>query len=79
MITANLTQLCFVPHKKKVEKITYNALPAALTGSECVSFHSCRVSPVSKNDRLDMWSRQYLQQQNQIGAQNMNPYVITTH
>jgi hypothetical protein len=37
----------------RVERITYNALPATLTG--------------------DMWSRQYLQQQNQIGAQNMNP------
>lgn len=37
----------------RVEKITYNALPAALTG--------------------DMWSRQYLQQQNQVGSQNMNP------
>ncbi|KAF5384254.1 hypothetical protein D9615_003331 [Tricholomella constricta] len=37
----------------RVERITYNALPATLTG--------------------DMWSRQYLQQQNQIGAKNMNP------
>ncbi|KAJ3511275.1 hypothetical protein NLJ89_g4191 [Agrocybe chaxingu] len=37
----------------RVEKITYNALPATLTG--------------------DMWSRQYLQQQNQIAAKNMNP------
>lgn len=37
----------------RVERITYNALPATLTG--------------------DMWSRQYLQQQNQIAAQNMTP------
>ncbi|THH15834.1 hypothetical protein EW146_g4704 [Bondarzewia mesenterica] len=37
----------------KVERITYNALPATLTG--------------------DMWSRQYLQEQNQIAAQNMSP------
>ncbi|KAF9467133.1 hypothetical protein BDZ94DRAFT_1211502 [Collybia nuda] len=37
----------------RVERITYNALPATLTG--------------------DMWSRQYLQQQNQISARNMNP------
>jgi len=37
----------------RVERITYNALPATLTG--------------------DMWSRQYLQQQNQIASQNMNP------
>ncbi|KAG6875753.1 hypothetical protein C0993_007550, partial [Termitomyces sp. T159_Od127] len=37
----------------RVERITYNALPATLTGS--------------------MWSRQYLQQQNQIAAKNMNP------
>ncbi|KAF9011853.1 hypothetical protein BDQ17DRAFT_792870 [Cyathus striatus] len=37
----------------RVERITYNALPATLTG--------------------DMWSRQYLQQQNQIAAKNMNP------
>ncbi|KAJ3006879.1 hypothetical protein NUW54_g3766 [Trametes sanguinea] len=36
-----------------VERITYNALPAELTG--------------------DMWSRQYLQQQNQIAAKNMSP------
>jgi hypothetical protein len=39
----------------RVERITYNALPAEMTG--------------------DMWSRQYLQQQNQIASQNMNPYV----
>ncbi|PIL25174.1 hypothetical protein GSI_13063 [Ganoderma sinense ZZ0214-1] len=37
----------------RVERITYNALPATLTG--------------------DMWSRQYLQQQNQIAAKNMTP------
>ncbi|KAA1468402.1 hypothetical protein DENSPDRAFT_463211 [Dentipellis sp. KUC8613] len=37
----------------RVERITYNALPATLTG--------------------DMWSRQYLQEQNQIAAQNMSP------
>ncbi|KAI0825775.1 hypothetical protein BC629DRAFT_1586645 [Irpex lacteus] len=37
----------------RVERITYNALPATLTG--------------------DMWARQYLQQQNQIAAQNMTP------
>ncbi|PFH53444.1 hypothetical protein AMATHDRAFT_137444, partial [Amanita thiersii Skay4041] len=37
----------------RVERITYNALPATLTG--------------------DMWSRQYLQQQNQIAARNMSP------
>jgi len=37
----------------RVERITYNALPATLTG--------------------DMWSRQYLQQQNQIAAQTMSP------
>jgi len=37
----------------RVERITYNALPATLTG--------------------DMWSRQYLQQQNQVAAQNMTP------
>ncbi|OSD04868.1 hypothetical protein PYCCODRAFT_1363452 [Trametes coccinea BRFM310] len=37
----------------RVERITYNALPAELTG--------------------DMWSRQYLQQQNQIAAKNMTP------
>lgn len=37
----------------RVERITYNALPATLTG--------------------DMWSRQYLQEQNQIAAQNMTP------
>ncbi|OJT11217.1 hypothetical protein TRAPUB_12261 [Trametes pubescens] len=37
----------------RVERITYNALPATLTG--------------------DMWSRQYLQQQNQIASKNMNP------
>ncbi|KAH9474823.1 hypothetical protein JR316_0013289 [Psilocybe cubensis] len=37
----------------RIERITYNALPATLTG--------------------DMWSRQYLQQQNQIAAKNMNP------
>ncbi|KAL5485522.1 hypothetical protein ACEPAI_8164 [Sanghuangporus weigelae] len=37
----------------RVERITYNALPATLTG--------------------DMWSRQYLQEQNQIAAQNMDP------
>ncbi|PPQ92505.1 hypothetical protein CVT25_010338 [Psilocybe cyanescens] len=43
------TELCLVV----VERITYNALPATLTG--------------------DMWSRQYLQQQNQIAAKNMNP------
>ncbi|PIL24884.1 hypothetical protein GSI_12771 [Ganoderma sinense ZZ0214-1] len=36
-----------------VERMTYNALPATLTG--------------------DMWSRQYLQQQNQVAAKNMNP------
>ncbi|KAH9940880.1 uncharacterized protein BXZ73DRAFT_98712 [Epithele typhae] len=38
----------------RVERITYNALPATLTG--------------------DMWARQYLQQQNQIAAQNINPF-----
>jgi hypothetical protein len=37
----------------RVERITYNALPATLTG--------------------DMWSRQYLQQQNQIAAKSMSP------
>lgn len=37
----------------RIERITYNALPATLTG--------------------DMWSRQYLQQQNQIASKNMNP------
>ncbi|KNZ81060.1 hypothetical protein J132_03050 [Termitomyces sp. J132] len=37
----------------RVERITYNALPATLTGS--------------------MWSRQYLQEQNQIAAKNMTP------
>ncbi|KAI5116455.1 hypothetical protein M0805_006176 [Coniferiporia weirii] len=37
----------------RVERITYNALPATLTG--------------------DMWSRQYLQEQNQIAAQSMSP------
>ncbi|KAI0794110.1 hypothetical protein C8Q74DRAFT_1194135 [Fomes fomentarius] len=37
----------------RVERITYNALPATLTG--------------------DMWTRQYLQQQNQIAAKNMTP------
>jgi len=37
----------------RVERITYNALPAEMTG--------------------DMWSRQYLQQENQIAAQNMTP------
>ncbi|KAG7094358.1 hypothetical protein E1B28_007958 [Marasmius oreades] len=37
----------------RVERITYNALPATITG--------------------DMWSRQYLQQENQIASQNMNP------
>ncbi|KAL0946134.1 hypothetical protein HGRIS_012399 [Hohenbuehelia grisea] len=37
----------------RVERITYNALPATLTG--------------------DMWTRQYLQQQNQIAAKNMSP------
>ncbi|THH05337.1 hypothetical protein EW145_g4867 [Phellinidium pouzarii] len=37
----------------RVERITYNALPATLTGN--------------------MWSRQYLQEQNQIAAQNMTP------
>jgi len=37
----------------RVERITYNALPAEMTG--------------------DMWSRQYLQQENQIAAQNMSP------
>lgn len=37
----------------RVERITYNALPATLTGN--------------------MWSRQYLQQQNQIAARNMSP------
>ena len=26
--------------------------------------------------RPDMWSRQYLQQQNQVAAKNMNPYVF---
>ncbi|KAI0351383.1 hypothetical protein OH77DRAFT_951052 [Trametes cingulata] len=42
----------------RVERITYNALPATLTG--------------------DMWSRQYLQQQNQIAAKNMNPDPFPT-
>ncbi|KAH8119841.1 hypothetical protein DFH11DRAFT_1556842, partial [Phellopilus nigrolimitatus] len=42
----------------RVERITYNALPATLTG--------------------DMWSRQYLQQQNQIAAQNMTPNPFAT-
>ena len=42
----------------RVERITYNALPATLTGN--------------------MWSRQYLQQQNQIAAKNMNPYVSSS-
>ncbi|KAF9444894.1 hypothetical protein P691DRAFT_735811 [Macrolepiota fuliginosa MF-IS2] len=37
----------------RVERITYNALPATLTGN--------------------MWSRQYLQQQNQVASKNMNP------
>ncbi|KAH8104066.1 hypothetical protein BXZ70DRAFT_888675 [Cristinia sonorae] len=37
----------------RVERITYNALPATMTG--------------------DMWTRQYLQQQNQIAAKNMTP------
>ncbi|KAI0796217.1 hypothetical protein C8Q75DRAFT_711525 [Abortiporus biennis] len=37
----------------RVERITYNALPATLTG--------------------DMWSRQYLQQQNQVASKNMSP------
>ncbi|KIY46374.1 hypothetical protein FISHEDRAFT_75713 [Fistulina hepatica ATCC 64428] len=37
----------------RVERITYNALPATLTG--------------------DMWTRQYLQQQNQVAAKNMTP------
>ncbi|CAL1715195.1 unnamed protein product [Somion occarium] len=37
----------------RVERITYNALPATLTG--------------------DMWSRQYLQQQNQIASKDMSP------
>ncbi|KAJ3491366.1 hypothetical protein NLI96_g750 [Meripilus lineatus] len=40
-----------------VERITYNALPATLTGGE----------------PTDMWSRQYLQQQNQIASKNMTP------
>jgi hypothetical protein len=30
-------------------------------------------SSFSANNGADMWSRQYLQQQNQIAAQNMNP------
>ncbi|THH00625.1 hypothetical protein EW026_g1931 [Hermanssonia centrifuga] len=42
----------------RVERITYNALPATLTG--------------------DMWSRQYLQQQNQIAAKNMTPNPFPT-
>ncbi|OBZ73690.1 hypothetical protein A0H81_05963 [Grifola frondosa] len=42
----------------RVERITYNALPATLTGN--------------------MWSRQYLQQQNQIAAKNMTPDPFPT-
>ncbi|KAI0369101.1 hypothetical protein BV20DRAFT_1081257 [Pilatotrama ljubarskyi] len=42
----------------RIERITYNALPATLTG--------------------DMWSHQYLQQQNQIAAKNMNPNPFPT-
>lgn len=42
----------------RVERITYNALPATLTGN--------------------MWSRQYLQQQNQIAAKNMTPNPFPT-
>ncbi|KIK63553.1 hypothetical protein GYMLUDRAFT_40596 [Collybiopsis luxurians FD-317 M1] len=37
----------------RVERMTYNALPATLTAN--------------------MWGRQYLQQQNQVAAQNMSP------
>jgi hypothetical protein len=42
----------------RVERITYNALPATLTA--------------------DMWSRQYLQQQNQIAAKRMSPNPFPT-
>ncbi|PAV17963.1 hypothetical protein PNOK_0644900 [Pyrrhoderma noxium] len=42
-----------IKYADRVERITYNALPATLTGN--------------------MWSRQYLQEQNQIAAQLMSP------
>ncbi|KAF9530548.1 hypothetical protein CPB83DRAFT_905197 [Crepidotus variabilis] len=42
----------------RAEKVTYNALPATLTGN--------------------MWSRQYLQQQNQVASKKMNPDPFPT-
>ncbi|TCD71795.1 hypothetical protein EIP91_003138 [Steccherinum ochraceum] len=59
----------------RVERITYNALPATLTGGEYLRFEPA-VHVLTTRLRLsfvDMWSRQYLQQQNQIAAQNMSP------
>ena len=55
----------------RVERITYNALPATLTGGKRPCCRIDRHTVLTKN--LDMWARQYLQQQNQIAAQNMNP------
>ncbi|KAL0573581.1 hypothetical protein V5O48_008377 [Marasmius crinis-equi] len=54
----------------RVERITYNALPATITGGESSSSSRSNVRLIAL---LDMWSRQYLQQQNQIASQNMNP------
>lgn len=56
----------------RVERITYNALPATLTGGKRPC---CRIDRHGNLTEicLDMWARQYLQQQNQIAAQNMNP------
>ena len=56
----------------RVERITYNALPATLTGGKRPCCRIDRHIVLTKNC-LDMWARQYLQQQNQIAAQNMNP------
>ncbi|KAG6829924.1 hypothetical protein H0H92_002947 [Tricholoma furcatifolium] len=58
----------------RVERITYNALPATLTGSQ--SSIVLLVAVYSWN--VAMWSRQYLQQQNQIAAKNMNPDPLPT-
>ncbi|KAG6829923.1 hypothetical protein H0H92_002946 [Tricholoma furcatifolium] len=64
------TELCLVV----VERIAYNSLPGTLTGGHYYDHYSTALA----NFLIDMWSRQYLQEQNQIAAKNMSPDTLTT-
>ncbi|KAG8747097.1 hypothetical protein FRC10_002513 [Ceratobasidium sp. 414] len=52
------------------EKQAYNSLPATLSGGK---FSNINISWLRLTAVVDMWSHQYLQQQNQVSARDMSP------